>query len=62
MGKKLRLGLDRLEVESFSVRAEEKAEGTVGAYLTRRDAATCAGPTCIEASNCGVQTCFFNPC
>ncbi len=62
MGKKLRLGLDRLEVESFSVRAEEKAERTVAAYLTRRDADTCAGPTCIEASNCGVQTCFFNPC
>ncbi|HET7233766.1 MAG TPA: hypothetical protein VFJ16_27395 [Longimicrobium sp.] len=62
MGKKLRLNLDRLEVESFAVRTETRAEGTVAAFLTRRDAETCAGPTCIEASNCGVQTCFFNPC
>lgn len=61
MGKKLRLSLDRLEVESFSVRTEEMAEGTVAAFLTRRDADTCAGPTCIEASNC-VPTCFINPC
>ena len=36
----------RLEVESFAVRAEEKAEGTVAAYATRRDNDTCAGPTC----------------
>ena len=62
MGKKLRLNLDQLEVESFSVRTEEMGEGTVAAFLTRRDAETCAGPTCIEASNCGVQTCWFNPC
>ena len=62
MGKKLRLSLDRLEVESFSVRTEEKAEGTVAAFVTRRDNETCGGPTCIEASNCGVQTCWFNPC
>lgn len=62
MGKKLRLNLDRLEVESFAVRTEEMAEGTVAAFLTRRDAETCAGPTCIQASNCGVPTCFINPC
>ena len=62
MGKKLRLSLDRLEVESFSVRTEEMAEGTVAAFLTRRDAETCAGPSCIEASNCVMQTCFFYPC
>lgn len=62
MSKKLRLSLERLEVESFSVRMEEKAEGTVAAFASRRDYDTCAGPTCIQASNCGVQTCFFNPC
>jgi hypothetical protein len=62
MGKKLRLSLDRLEVESFAVRTEEKAEGTVAAYATRRDNETCAGPTCIEASNCVGETCFFDPC
>ena len=62
MSKKLRLSLDRLEVESFVVRVEETAEGTVAAFVTRRDNETCGGPTCIEASNCGVQTCFFNPC
>lgn len=62
MGKKLRLSLDRLEVESFIVRTEEKGGGTVAAFLTRRDADTCAGPTCIDASNCGAVTCWFNPC
>ena len=62
MGKKLRLSLDRLEVESFSVRTEEKAEGTVAAFATRRDNETCGGPTCIEASNCVMYTCFFYPC
>ena len=62
MGKKLRLSLDRLEVESFSVPTEEKAEGTVAAFVTRRDNETCGGPTCIEASNCVMQTCFFYPC
>ncbi|HEU0054482.1 MAG TPA: hypothetical protein VFQ39_14945 [Longimicrobium sp.] len=62
MSKKLRLSLDRLEVESFAVRAEEQAEGTVAAFATRRDNETCAGPTCINASNCGAITCFFNPC
>ena len=62
MGKKLRLNLDRLEVESFTVRTEEVAAGTVAAFLTRRDAETCAGPTCIEASNCGWESCWINPC
>ena len=62
MGKKLRLSLDRLEVESFSVPTEEKAEGTVAAFVTRRDNETCGGPTCIEASNCVMHTCFFYPC
>jgi hypothetical protein len=38
------------------------AEGTVAAFLTRRDAETCAGPTCIQASNCGGPTCFLYPC
>jgi len=62
MGKKLRLSLDLLEVESFAVRTEENAEGTVAAFATRRDYDTCDGPTCIQASNCGVQTCWINPC
>lgn len=62
MGKKLRLSLERLEVESFSVPTEEKAEGTVAAFVTRRDNETCAGPTCIQASNCAGPTCFINPC
>jgi hypothetical protein len=62
MGKKLRLSLERLEVESFSVRTKEKAEGTVAGFATRRDYDTCGGPTCIEASACGVPTCFLIPC
>jgi hypothetical protein len=62
MGKKLRLSLERLEVESFSVRTEEKAEGTVVAFATRRDNDTCGGPTCIQASACAGPTCFINPC
>jgi hypothetical protein len=62
MGKKLRLSLDRLEVESFSVRTEEKDEATVAAFATRRDNETCGGPTCIEASNCVQFTCFLYPC
>jgi len=62
MGKKLRLSLERLEVESFSVRTEEKAEGTVVAFVTRRDNDTCGGPTCIQASACAGPTCFINPC
>ena len=62
MGKKLRLSLDRLEVESFSVRTEKKAEGTVAAFATRRDYDTCDGPTCIQASNCVMMTCFLYPC
>ena len=62
MGKKLRLSLEKLEVESFSVPTEETAEGTVAAFLTRRDNETCGGPTCIEASACGGPTCFIHPC
>ena len=51
MGKKLRLSLERLEVESFSVRTEEKAQGTVAAFATRRDYDTCDGPTCIHVKS-----------
>jgi hypothetical protein len=63
---KLRLDLDRLEVESFATDRGEGERGTVEAHVSLRctgGGLTCdAGNTCADGDTCGAQASCYISC